>query len=399
MGHDYIEDTDFYLCKYTGNGFDTSTLRTFGLPGRGDYLYRPIVASNSDIVSTGWSFTPTGIQSLILFRCDSNLNQKYLKLLPPNPDRHHFGLGMVEPPDRGFIIVGNRRAPNYEDNALVIKVDSAGNQVWWKEYEPQGDERNLYLLDIVSKPDGAYLAVGYKYVAPFLAGFDEKFWCVGLDAEGEILWSKEYNQNERASWTSICASHDGNYYVSGYEHDNVVFDSNGEGYWLQYGVISKITPEGDLLWHRRYTVEQPNKLYDVFFNVMATSDGGILCNGTTYENDTTHQNAWIVKLDSLGCLTPNCGPSVDVIELPVGRNSPLKIWPNPTSGEVIVEARDGQRIERLRVFDAQGREVLVQANLSAPQVSFSLSGQPDGMYFCSAMVGGVLVVRQVVKIK
>lgn len=401
-GHESGEiDNDIYLCKISGQSLDTLALKTFGFPGRIDVFYRPILTSDGGFACSGWSFPiePPQYQSLLVFKCDSNLNQQYLKLLPSYSTTLYFGLGMVETPDRGFIIVGNRRVGNYNDNALVIKVDSAGNQVWWKEYEPQGDERNLYLMDIVSKPDGAYLAVGYKYVAPFLAGFDEKFWCVGLDAEGEILWSKEYNQNERTSWTSICASHDGNYYVSGYERDNVLFDNNGEGYWRQYGVISKISPEGDLLWHRRYTVEQLNKRYDIFFNVMATSDGGILCNGTTYENDTTRQNAWIVKLDSLGCLTPNCGPSVDVIELPVGKNSPLKIWPNPTFGEVTVEARDGQRIERLRVFDAQGRELPVQANLPAMQVRFSLTSQPDGMYFCSALVGGVLVVRQVVKIE
>lgn len=211
------------------------------------------------------------------------------------------------------------------------------------------------------------------------------------------MWSTEYNLNDRCSWRALAPAQDGNYFVSGYERDNVTFGNNGETYYRQYGVISKITPEGDLLWHRRYTVEQLNKHYDIFFNVMATSDGGILCNGTTYENDTTHQNAWIVKLDSLGCLAPNCGPSVGVIELPVGKNSPVKIWPNPTSGEVTVEAWGGQRIEALRLFDAQGREVLVKVNLPAQQVRLDLSGRSNGVYFCSALVGGVLVVRQLVK--
>ncbi len=394
-------DTEIYMCEMTESGLDTNTLKTFDLPGQNDNFYRPILTSDGGFACSGWSFPiePPQYQSLLVFKCDSNLNQQYFKLLPPNPSSNHFGLGMVETPDKGFIIVGNRRVTSYNDNALIIKVDSAGNQVWWKEYEMQGYEEGLYIHDIKEVELGKYLCVGKKHIAPPLAGQDEKYWVIEIDAFGNILWSKEYNLNDRCSWRALALAHDGNYYASGYERDNVTFGNNGETYYRQYGVISKITPGGELLWHRRYTVEQLNKHYDVFFNVMATSDGGILCNGTTYENDTSHQNAWIVKLDSLGCLTPNCGPSVDVIELPVGRNSPLKIWPNPTSGEVIVEARDGQRIERLRVFDAQGREVLVQANLSAPQVSFSLSGQPDGMYFCSAMVGGVLVVRQVVKIK
>ena len=401
-GHDGLTvDTEIYMCEMTESGLDTTSLKIFDLPGRNDNFYRPILTSDGGFACSGWSFPiePPQYQSLLVFKCDSNLNQQYLKLLPSYSTTLYFGLGMVETPDRGFIIVGNRRVGNYNDNALVIKVDSAGNQVWWKEYEFQGYEEGLYIHDIKEVEPGKYLCVGKKHIAPPLAGQDEKYWVIAIDSLGNILWSKEYNLNDRCSWRSLALAHDGNYYASGYERDNVTFGDGGQTFYCQYGVISKISPEGDLLWHRRYTVEQLNKHYDIFFNVMATSDGGILCNGTTYENDTTHQNAWIVKLDSLGCLTPNCGPSVDVIELPVGKNSPVQIWPNPTSGEVTVEARNGQRIEALRVFDAQGREVPVQADLPAMQVRFSLGGQPDGMYFCSALVGGVLVVRQVVKIE
>jgi len=398
-GHDYINETDFFLCRYMENGLDSNTLHRYGLPNRGEYLYRPIQTSDGGIFTSGWSpSTITNTQPLLLFKCDSNLNQQYLKLYPPNPSGHHFGLGSIETTDKGVIIVGNRRVNVYRDNAIYFKVDSLGNVLWWKELPHNGDTTNVYFTDIVKKGDGTYLVVGNRRFDPQVGPSHGTFWVVNIDSDGKVLWWKEHDPNYHSYWQTITPSLDGNYYACGVA---TVYDLDFPTGFAQYGVISKLSPEGNLIWHRKYTVSQPNKQYDIFFNVLATSDGGILCNGTTYENDTTRQNAWIVKLDGKGCLAPGPGCSTtntdEPIELPVGKNSWVTISPNPTTGQVSIRAKEGHHIEAWRIFDPSGRLVQERLGLNETQSETGLGSGPAGVYVVSVLVDGVWNVRQVVK--
>ena len=398
-GHDYIDSTDIFCIKYTENGFDSSTLHNYGLPGRGDYLYRPIPTSDGGFFSTGWSFKADGTvrQSLIFFKCDSNLHQQYFKLYPPNPTQNYFALGAVETPDRHILLVGNRRDQVYYDNAVICKLDTVGNVIFWKELPHIGDTTNLYFSDIVKKDDGTYLLVGNRRFDPQIGPAYESFWIVNVDINGNILWSKQHLQEFYAGWQTIIPSLDGNYYACGVA---TTYDNDFPTGFVQYAVISKLNPNGDLLWHRKYTISPSGRYYDIFFNVLATSDGGILCNGTTYENDTTRQNAWIVKLDGNGCLGPGPGCSTDTnepIPLPVGQNSCITLSPNPTGGLVRITAKDEHRIEALRVFDASGRLLREVQGLRTQEHTIDLTSAPPGGYVFSVLVDGVWTVRQVVK--
>jgi hypothetical protein len=209
-----------------------------------------------------------------------------------------------------------------------------------------------------------------------------------------VLWSKSYAENERSGWVSIAPSLDGNFYVCGYERDWVLPQSK------QYGTIGKVSPMGELIWYRKYSVEPLAALYDAFYNVEATSDGGILCTGTTFGHDGSRQNAWIVKLDGNGCLSPSqpgcLSDTEEPIVLPVGQNSWVTLSPNPTTGLVRIKAKDEHRIEHLRVYDAAGRLVEERQVGHEMEVLCDLSLQKAGVYVFSVLVDGVWNVRQVV---
>jgi Secretion system C-terminal sorting domain len=399
-GHDYVEHTDAFFCIFkVKSGIDTSTIRTYGLPGRGDYFYRPIPTSDGGFFSTGWSFEPTGRSSLIFFKCDSNLNQQYFKLYPPNPTQNHFAAGVVETPDKHILLVGSRRDMIYYDNAVICKLDTAGNVVLWKEIPHQGDTTNLFIYDITPKNDGTYLLIGSWVFNPQIGPGYEQYWVLNMDENGNILWKKRHHFEFFAGWQTITPSLDGNFYACGWA---TTYNDTFPTGFRQYAVISKLTPNGDLLWHRKYLSSPDGKSYDQFFNVLATSDGGILCNGTTYENDTTRQNAWIVKLDGNGCLNPSqpgCVSDTDEpILLPVGQNSWITLSPNPTTGLVRINAKEEHRIEYLRVYDTAGRLVEERKVPKEFETTCDLSSQRAGTYIFSVLVDGVWTVRQVVKL-
>ena len=397
-------DNNQYFALIDEHTFDTISLQEYGLANRVDVFYRPILTSDGGIFSSGWSY---GLQqqydrsSLLVFKCDSNLNQQFLKLYSVSQVNNHFGTGAIETPDKGFIVVGNRRVGNPVKYvyALIVKVDSLGNQVFWKEIPHQGDTIDLYLRGVNPINNGGYIAVGSLVFNPQVGPGWERSWVVGFDGQGNLLWSKAYAENERSGWNSITPSHDGNFYACGYERDWVDPQSK------QYGTISKLSPTGDLIWHRKYSVEPLAKLYDNFFNVLATSDGGILCNGTTFGHDGSLQNAWVVKLDGNGYLSPSQSDCIsdtdEPILLPVGQNAWIALSPNPnpTMGAVHIMAKDGHRIETLRVFDTAGRLIEERHGLHTGEIMTDLGSQKSGVYVFSVLVDRVWTVRQVVKIQ
>jgi len=391
IGSQMPANENMFLAKLNSS-LDTVAFKTYGLPNIAEYTLDMNVGSDGSISLTGYTYQgQTTPSEIILFKCDSSLHQIFFKTYTKNLLRNHFGTGLTDTPDKGLIVVGNRYPDSEHSAGIIFKVDSLGNQVWWKDIFRQGVEKHLFLQDIVRKEDGTYLVVGEKVFDPIVGTDYQQYWLLNLDENGEILWSKEYGYNDWTGWNRIARCSDGNYAMCGYEKDEY---ANGNTH-KQYGVISKVTPSGNLLWHRKYTMSTENKRYDVFNGFTPTSDGGFICVGTVWGDNTSRENAWVVKLDSLGCLEPGCDPSVSVIELPVGEASPITIYPNPTDGLFTVEAREGQRIGHVRVYDAQGRTVLEKQVEMSGQVPLDLSAAPPGGYFCAVLVGGVWVVRQV----
>jgi hypothetical protein len=399
------EKTAFF-CFYDPLTGEVGPYQSFGWPERGEYPYRPISTSDGGYFTAGWSFQEGGyLQQVMVYKCDSNLQQQYLKLLPANPPTGthvYFGGNAHELPNGDIICVGTHRKYNNlglsRDDALTFKLNPQGNVAWWKEFPSTGDTLARVIYDIKPKPDGTFLCVGTCTVGPEIGKKTWYSWTLGLDQSGNILWQKYYAPNNRSGWQGLATTPDGNFVTVGYERDNFIFDANNEALERQYATVSKLDPEGNLLWHRRYTIEKPNKLFDIFFDVLPTSDGGLLCNGTTYLNDSTYQEAWVIKLDSLGCAEPGCDTVSGVMNLPVGRATPFTLSPNPTTGPIRIEVTDGRPIERVTVWSQQGGMVWQGGN-EGSHCTVDLAGRPAGTYLFAVQVGGVVYVRQVVLVR
>ena len=77
-----------------------------------------------------------------------------------------------------------------------------------------------------------------------------------------------------------------NYYLSGSLYDTIK---------EQDGVLWKFNANLDSLWAKRYNYQG----YNVFRSCKPTPDGGLIIVGETNPN-ATHQDIWLVKVDSLG---------------------------------------------------------------------------------------------------
>lgn len=132
-------------------------------------------------------------------------------------------------------------------------------------------------------------------------------------------------------------------------------------------VLLKVNALGDSLWMRQYNNYQtpPNPLnyFETFFGIEKTYDGGyIACGGVMNQPQA---KAWIVKTDSLGCVSAGCGSIINGtlttgIEAvsQSGVEGGISIYPNPANDVLTVELNNSTEPQEIKIYNALGQLVL-----------------------------------------
>ena len=142
--------------------------------------------------------------------------------------------------DGGYIIAGgywSNYANTYSITACLLKLDPAGSLQWSRAYI-SGVPTNF--ADVLETPEGGYLAAGFcTRVIPFKINplaYDALV--VKYDARGNQLWQKTYGSGVYDTFTNLLQAPDGNYIAIGYT------DSSGfSGYPLD-GYLVKLDSSG-----------------------------------------------------------------------------------------------------------------------------------------------------------
>lgn len=132
------------------------------------------------------------------------------------------------------------------------------------------------------------------------------------------------------------------------------------GKWDAYPLVSKLSPTGAFIWERWL----PTDIAYVVGDIKATPDGGCIVIGTQERprpGGGYEYYAALVKLDSQGCLQPNCDSLLVIsptAEAPAPAPPALRVQPNPASdGVSVFPAELGGRIT---VTDLLGRSLRSQ---------------------------------------
>jgi hypothetical protein len=299
---------------------------------------------------------------------------------------------VVETSDGGFAICGYRDPPGSNNRRLLlIRTDSAGNQLWEKTY---GGPYNDWGGYVCRSKEGGFVISGAKVKNSTItraAG-----WLLKMNDTGSVQWSKEFmNHSLKHESHMVRQLKDGSYVAIGIVED----DSTG----TDRGWIYKVDELGNLIWSRTYTRNTDQHNY--FWDFDTTSDGGFVVCGTTH-NAT--QDAWLLKLDSIGCNAPGCDTITGVIEVPLPATH-LEAYPNPTSGLVTLRLPDGvmRGSCTVQVVDVMGRIGASPGSLSTPigrqarreeeQFSVDLSGFVAGIYIIRVESEGQVWQAKVVK--
>jgi hypothetical protein len=187
---------------------------------------------------------------------------------------------------------------------LTIEQDAAPNSnltILWKKVF--GGSGNDYPFAVITTTDGGQVFAGRTTsnnegdVGPTKGGID--FWVVKLNNQGQIAWNKTFGGTGDDVASSLAATPDGGYVVTGYTNSNSTGDVGANHGAVDYWVI-KLNGSGALQWQKTLGGDKD----DFPSAITVTSEGAVVVAGTTKSHNNgdvgaNHGNEdyWIVKLD------------------------------------------------------------------------------------------------------
>ena len=229
--------------------------------------------------------------------------------------------------DGGYVAAGYSQssdgdvlANNGGNDYWIIKIDTAGNITWEKNYGGTGQET---IAAIRQTSDQGFIISGTSDSSDgdiFDSHGGNEAWVVKLDADGNLVWEQSLGGSANDYGRAIQFSDDGSYILCGqtWSSDGNVSESIGmEDFW-----VVKLNSAGGIEWENTYG----GTSFDGAFSIQQSADGGIIAGGYTHSTDvdvsTTNGETdyWVVKLSAphlpetnLGADTTICGNEMIVL--------------------------------------------------------------------------------------
>jgi hypothetical protein len=237
------------------------------------------VTSNGYIVA-GYSSNLTTGKDALLMRLDNAGNPIWTRRYAGSSDEIFTQVALGN--DGGFLAVGYTNSMGQGGTDLmVVKTDDNGNAQWRKTFGNASDEQGLTQGRILNLPDGYIISgIQYGFTNDGLSGTG----IARLDNAGNTVWSRACNSD--GGWSVLSASY--------YSGDTLFLGGGSDG---DANLVKLNINTGDLMSAIRYAGDQNESLY----NIYPTQDGNIvLSDGTWTPSGYTEIWFWINKTDRNG---------------------------------------------------------------------------------------------------
>ncbi|MDZ7743298.1 MAG: T9SS type A sorting domain-containing protein [Bacteroidota bacterium] len=369
----YNQDFDTLWTQYFGESmkpFDTS------------YIFSQLKKTSDNNLILGGEWMPYGgAIRMCLIKTDTSGNMLWKKSYGSGSG-YYRGFSVIETSDKGYALGGFLFYIGQDESGdpIVVKTDSLGNQQWMKNL---GGSYTDHIAMLTNTSDGNIIAA-YSYADTMLSPYDpvSRICITKMDNQGNIIWHKFYGAPEPLNYVNnIKELDDGSLVIVGVLPD--VFPAYA-------GWLLKTNSNGDSIWYRKYKniygEESKNYLYDV----IETSDNGLAACGYLHPvlPDTGDNDTWIIKLDSNGCDTPGCDPTV-VIPIEVIDGDGLHVFPNPAGERFIVRYAFFMEEDcTITIFDLFGRKIKeIRVPKGDEKITINVENWQRGLYLVKVNSG------------
>lgn len=340
----YIENSyGSYLKLWKINDFgDTISTHNYNIQNGNDYAVKIINTSDGGFAILGQ--TCNQIQSgkkcnYYLMKLDSLGNKQWHQIYKQTNTSFENPNSLIQLPDGTFYLFGQSTLSGIM-KWFLVKTDSTGKQLWQKTYNEFPRQAGITIIEA----NDSKILLGGSYSTDVNGGSPRtvRACAMLIDSTGNTVWSKSYGGTKTSEFTSVMRQNE--YFV--FVGTNNEIDSNDRG----LGWYFTINLNGDSIYQRLYNVN--NIWAEQIYNINRTSDGFLISGYGVNPNDTINtQDAWLLKVDSFGCLTLGC-QLVGIDNIPFSREE-IKIYPNPANDNI--QFNHSTKIISYRIADYTGK--------------------------------------------
>lgn len=247
-----------------------------------DYGLGMEVLSDGNLAIVGETNTASSGIDAILLKVDTAGNELWRKIFstPVNESVR----SVTETPDGGFILCGFQNDSFNSNDTYVIKLDSAGNLQWQNTY---GGTSNDYGNRVFNISGGGYiLTADTKSFGA--GGYDVEL--IKLDSQGTAVWDSTYGDQYENGCQGMIITADGKYLSFG---ETEIYSGSPYHYFMHL-----IDTNGATIWKKVFG----GLGTDAVFEVVETPSGDFVCTGYSNSNSNGQQPLDLVvfRTDSAG---------------------------------------------------------------------------------------------------
>jgi hypothetical protein len=291
--------------------------------------------------------------------------------------------------------------------ATIFKTDTAGTVLW--QWQDTAHYCSMQAFGLQPTDDNGYIYTNWQATRIDTNGFGSvsqyyyagRYFITKLNSNRNLEFEKVFggiqSYDEGVLLYTLKKTNDGNFVAVGHRflNDSLQNDLIIGG----YGYIVKFASDGNVIWQRTYAnVINPqnftlvmNKLYDFDFK----ADGGIIACGDVldFTLPSQQQKAWLLSLDSYGCLSAGCH-LFDAVTETEKKEGVFKAYPNPANDVLYIQHLPGFETQQceLQMADITGK-IVMQQKLINQEVTYIFSTETlnNGIYFLSLKTESGLV--------
>jgi uncharacterized delta-60 repeat protein len=285
---------DYWVLKLDASG-NVIWQKTYGGSSH-EYAQSIQETSDGGFIVAGYTYSyGAGEKDILVLKLDATGNAVWQKTYGGSD--YDSANSIQQTSDGGFIVAGGTYSYGAgEKDIWVLRLNATGNVIWQKTY---GGSAWEFGHSIQETSDGGFIVAGD---IGFPGGGPSDYWVLKLDANGNVIWQKNYGGFDLDEPYSIQETSDGGFIVAGRTVDGSNFD---------YRVL-RLDANGNVIWQKTYG----GSGWDLGNSIQQTSDGGFIVAGYTESYGAGGADYWVLKLDANGDI-PGCDLIKDTSVVPV----------------------------------------------------------------------------------
>lgn len=358
---------------------------------RGDFMLSD--SYGNSFLTASYQYSPGAIDSYII-KADENDSILWKKRYgSPNPwDEQVTSLCILQ---NGNVMIGNwkfdQNLPNMKSYTWLFEIDSADGSIvrQWFDADSTMDAKALKQTS-----DGGFIYASKRIQSQDIGDAFGYTTIVKMDSAFNKEWVYESTMLMGSLGMPV-----GAFDIEELPNGDFLVCGNGNytnpNYNLLSGWIMRLSSDGSVVWSNGYTAMDTSGISNYLNDIDVLADGSYIAVG--YVNlpssvqPTQRQQAWILKVDSNGCLMENCLVGFENIE----QRRELTLSPNPASNGVYVTMDAKMNGSILQVFDAMGREI-INKQVAEEEMFLDISAMAKGLYFLIVQKEGKTMSKKLI---